>query len=691
MNAMEDHLLKLRPFPLADIGQVVSFLKDFLNAWYVQSVILCLAFYAFTPLPLLAQEETLSEKIISMVEELTGEDTEGGEAVLYQEKLHELMEDGVKINSADEQEISRLFFLSAFQVRALADYIKRTGKILSHYEIANIPGFDRETAEMMMPFIRLDNKIVANENNSKCRSTLLTNISVKPSGYEQDAPGSPWKILARYRFLSGQISGGVTTEKDSGEKFFSWKPPEVEYISAHLAYSGSGFFKKIICGDYSARFGLGTNINSSIMSGISVTAPINLPSNDEIKPYTSSDENNFFRGIAAQLQIGKSTISGFYSMNMIDGKIKADTGIVPDHCLTLYKTGLHTSFSSLSGKDAVGETSWGFSFSGTYGNLRAGMLFSENRFSLPMKNPDSGPEHIFEFEGDNNRLLSFYYNAVIKRLHISGEYTFNLINRSAFVQSITARPADRLSVSLIYRVYEPGYTAFHGKGPFCSSSGDNVSGIAGSVTFEASKYIFISAGCDLRHNKWLKYRCSAPSVSVNEEVRIKYLPPGKTSAELVYNYRRFSQNGQNSPGIISQEIISVHTGRITLKYSPEENLSLGNRIEYKTLPLSGNHGILIFQDLNIRLSTIPLTILMRYCIFNTDNWNSRIYTYENDLLYGFSIPALSGMGSRSYIMGKLKINLNTELRLKYGMTYRHGICDSEKFSDEIKMQLRMSF
>ena len=377
---MEDHLLKLRPSQLVSIGQAVSFLRDFVNTWYIRSVILCLTFYVFTPLSLLAQEETLSEKIISMVEELAGEDTEGGEAVLCQEKLHELLEDGVKINSADEQEISRLFFLSAFQVRALADYIKRTGEILSHYEIANIPGFDRETAEMMMPFIRLDNKTIANENNSKCRSTLLTNISVKPSGYEQDAPGSPWKILAKYKFLSGRISGGVTTEKDSGEKFFSWNPPEVEYISAHLAYSGSGFFKKIICGDYSARFGLGTNINSSIMSGISVTAPINLPSSDEIKPYASSDENNFFRGIAAQFQIGKNTISGFYSMNMIDGKIRADTGIVPDHCQTLYNTGLHTSLSSLSGKDAVGETIWGVSSSWTYGYVRAWILFAQRRF-----------------------------------------------------------------------------------------------------------------------------------------------------------------------------------------------------------------------------------------------------------------------------------------------------------------------
>ena len=63
----------------------------------------------------------------------------------------------------------------------------------------------------------------------------------KPSGYEQDAPGRP-ENFCQY-ILSGQISGGVTTEKDSG-KFFSWKPPEVEYISAHLAYSGSGFLRR---------------------------------------------------------------------------------------------------------------------------------------------------------------------------------------------------------------------------------------------------------------------------------------------------------------------------------------------------------------------------------------------------------------------------------------------------------------
>lgn len=650
-----------------------------------------MVFHTIVPFSLHAQEENLSEEIISAIEELAADDTEGKETILYSERLHELLEDGVKVNSADEQEISRLFFLSAFQVKTLADYVRKNGKILSPYEIANVPGFDRETAEMIIPFILLDNKLTPADVDPVRRNTLLANFSVKPSSYKSEGLGSPWKTLTRYRFFSGQISGGITTEKDSGEKFLRWDPPDAEFISAHIAYSGTGVLKKIIGGDYAARFGLGTNINSSIMPGISLTTPFSMPSTDEIKPYTSSDENNFFRGIAAQLQFNRYTISGFYSMNMLDGKTGSVTGMVPDQCEALYYSGLHNTVSSLSRKDVVKETSWGVTFSGVYKNMRAGMLFSENRFSLPIKNTDAGPEHIFEFEGDINRLLSFYYNAVIKRLIISGEYTCNLINRSAFVQSIMARPVDRLTISLIYRNYEPGYTSFHGKGPFCSSSGDNICGIAGNLTFEAAKYIFISAGCDLRKNSWMKYRCSSPSVSVNEEVRIKYLPPGKLSAELMYNHRRYSQNSQLSAGIIGQEVIEIHSGRLTLRYSPADNLNMGNRIEYKIQPFSGNRGMLLFQDLNIRFSIIPLTLWMRYCIFNTSNWDSRLYTYENDLLYSFSIPALSGDGNRSYIMGKLKIKGNTELRIKYSMTSLTGVRDGERFSDEIKIQVRLRF
>ena len=44
------------------------------------------------------------------------------------ERLHELAENPVKINSSGEDEISRLFFLSDFQVKALADYAHSSGQ-----------------------------------------------------------------------------------------------------------------------------------------------------------------------------------------------------------------------------------------------------------------------------------------------------------------------------------------------------------------------------------------------------------------------------------------------------------------------------------------------------------------------------------------------------------------------------------
>ena len=97
----------------------------------------------------------------------------------------------------------------------------------------------------------------------------------------------------------------------------------------------------------------------------------------------------------------------------------------------------------------------------------------------------------------------------------------------------------------------------------------------------------------------------------------------------------------------------------------------------------------MLQDINYTYRKIPLTIWFRYCLFNTDSWDSRIYTYENDLLYSFSIPAFSGEGSRSYIMAKLDIGKRTEIRLKYGITSLNYSKPEYRETDEVKFQLRI--
>ena len=108
--------------------------------------------------------------------------------------------------------------------------------------------------------------------------------------------------------------------------------------------------------------------------------------------------------------------------------------------------------------------------------------------------------------------------------------------------------------------------------------------------------------------------------------------------------------------------------KASFRYSLNENLSFGSRADYKFAEPAGSRGFILCQDINYIFRKIPVTIWVRYCLFSTDDWSSRIYTYENDLLYSFSIPALAGRGSRSYIMVRWKVNDFAEMRIKYGMS-----------------------
>jgi hypothetical protein len=149
----------------------------------------------------------------------------------------------------------------------------------------------------------------------------------------------------------------------------------------------------------------------------------------------------------------------------------------------------------------------------------------------------------------------------------------------------------------------------------------------------------------------------------------------------------------NAPnkGIPDQEEVVTRSFKALARYSVQDNLIFGTRIDYKIAYPSGSRGVMMFQEINWRFRKIPVIIWARYCLFNTDDWLSRIYTYENDLLYSFSIPALAGEGSRSYIMAKWMIRDFAELRIKYGVTSVIVAGNSAENTDELKMQFRIWF
>jgi hypothetical protein len=645
---------------------------------------------SFFVLNLSAQDEKVSDIISSIAEELADDESDPEAVSAFIDKLQELNDKPVRINSADEPELSRLFFLTDFQVKALLDYVHSTGRIVSIYEIANIAGFNRELVSMMTPFISLDSEIANHHDSIRIRNSFLSNFSSRYPVSDASSPGSLWKILVRYRFTAGGFSGSLTSEKDGGEKLLSGNPPLPDFLSANLAWTGKGIVRKLIAGDFGARFGMGTNINTGLRTGLSLTQSGYLTGRDEIKPYTSTDENIFFRGVAAQFQIKKTGLSIFCSMNRIDATI--DT--TDDKTLfikTFIKSGLHNSLSSAIKKDAVTEYCYGVNISSDFNNISLGLLMSESRFNFPVERINPDPENIYDFRGYKNLAASAYYKALFGKMVLYGELSSNLNGRIAFIQGLIFRPADRLAINILYRNYHPGFTGFHGKGLFSSSSGDNIKGIFGNFTFEAARHLFISGGCDLRYYPWLKYRCSAPSMGVSREIRAKFLPSDKITIETVYNYRMNALNSQETIGIEKQENLTSRSIKGVIRYSPVDNLTIVTRMDYKVTQPGTNTGMLLLQDFNFRFRKVPVSIWFRYCIFKTDNWDSRLYTYENDLLYNFSIPALSGDGNRSYVMLAWEAAKFADVRLKYAYT---GLMQSRNYATEtkeLKVQVRMWF
>jgi hypothetical protein len=654
-------------------------------------ILLLLVIFSLLNINAFCQETKLPELIISIAEELAADASDPEAVSIYIDRLEELAENPVRLNSSRENEISRLFFLSDFQVKILLDYAHSSGKIISVYELANIPGFDKETVEMMIPFITLDTKPEMRSDSSGWRNTLLTNICFKSGNNDTTFLGPAWKILNKYKFQAGDFSGGFTVEKDPGEKLFSGNPPIPDFFSANVAYKGSGLIQRLIVGDYSARFGLGTNINTRIRTGLSLTTPGYLPAGDEITSYTSTDENIFFRGVAATLSVKNIGLSFFYSKNYVDATLGSSSDTPDDYIESFYLSGIHNTASLLRKKDVISDLTYGINLSYNFNNIRIGFTCSEDRFSLPINPSGNDPKDIFDFRGDRNSLYSIYYNSLINRLILYGELSTTGSYRYAMVQGVSFRPSDRLTINILYRNYGPGYFSFHGKGPGGSSSTSNEQGLLGNFTFEAAKHLFISGGCDIQHFPWLKYRCSAPSWGMRRELRFRFLPTDKLTFDASFNYRFSMVDSTESMGIPEQKEMITKSLKCSVRYSLTGNLSIGTRIDYKYIDPSGSRGMLLLQDMNYRFRHIPVALMFRYCVFNTDSWDSRIYTFENDLLYSYNIPALSGEGSRSYLMAKWEIGKFAEMRVKYGITSLIENGMSVKENQELKVQFKVMF
>jgi hypothetical protein len=57
---------------------------------------------------------------------------------------------------------------------------------------------------------------------------------------------------------------------------------------------------------------------------------------------------------------------------------------------------------------------------------------------------------------------------------------------------------------------------------------------------------------------------------------------------------------------------------------------------------------------------------LRYALFDTDSYDTRIYTFENNALYAFSVPSYYYQGSRAYVLVRYSFLKHCDLWVRYG-------------------------
>ena len=613
--------------------------------------------------------------------------TEDYDPVALLEDLADLKESPVNINSGDVKEISRLFFLTDFQIMVLADYVRKNGNVATLYELALLPGFDRSMAMLMAPYVSLQPS-PASTGRSYGRTMVTLTASTRFISGASEKAGV--RSLSRLKHEQGRFSFGLTAENDPGEPFTFRDAYGTDFLSGYLQFQGKGLVDRIIVGDYSLRMGEGLVFNSSRWMGSWLSSPSFMSGRSSAMPYSSTEENNFFRGVSLMLGSMNAGAVLFASSNKIDARILFSEDSTTAGVTNLVKGGLHISQSQREAHHSLTESIAGIHLIAGADKVRGGVTASATWFSLPFIPDRSKPENIHSFDGSRLLNVAADLRAGTGPVLLFAEAGLSLPGSWAATAGLRAKPSPRVTFNILARHFSPDYHGFH-SGAFRAGSGSgNETGMAASVHLEAARHLFVTAAADHYRISWPRYRSSSPSYGNRIEIKGEYQPRDDISMRLTYtSSSREYDNASETGTAVSVTHTRQQVGFI-FNSKPAPGLNLTTRASASFTSPVQEKGYLLCQDFSYAFRSVPLRLWFRYALCSTGGWDSRLYAWENDLLSSFSVPALYGEMTRSLIMLSWKPAERVEIRVKYAFT-DSGKDFGTELRQELKGQVRVVF
>lgn len=620
--------------------------------------------------PVSAQDLPL--EIVRLIE--AGAEDGGGDPEAIAEYFSELLDRPLDLNRADRETIESCPLLTPFMVASLLEYREEYGPVASAAELALIDGFSPAVVEVLMPFVTLGN---ADPDNKDGRQGKFSGKWIMRSKMEIERDGGfpetglPVPVYSRFRMDYGdRYSAGFTLESDRGETGFpDFYSMFLSVKDIPLAGDGSFRIESFVAGDFSLRFGQGLVLwNAFSMSDMS-TPSAAIRREGEVRPYTSSDENNYFHGAGVTFGFpGGVRASVFYSNNGVDAAVEGD------FFTSKPEDGLHDSPKRLLVRNAMREEVAGGNVSWRGKWLKAGLTAAAYRYDRLDGRRTSYYNAHLRYDGwwgnaSADLLLSF------RGVRVFGEAALDFGGAFAGIAGTVWPISSSVETSLVYRYYSPGYIATHA-GAYCRSNVNNEHGVSAALRWRCGARTLISTGMEYTRFPWARFGVREPSDCL------------KASADCLWEdgerHRVYCRLGATFDSGRSTRLLRLR-GEYT--YTIAEGLETSTRIE--GCWGGGPVGFLAFQELDYAAVSGRLRCSVRATVFSTEDWDSRIYCYERDVPGTFSVPACYGKGAGLYAVVTYRPVRWVDMSLKCSLLKRLDMPEKDELG--VRLQITLPF
>lgn len=651
------------------------------SASAVQALRICLTlFLAWLCHTAIAQNDDTWNNLFNQTGQL--EDTETDLWEQTYEELSDIATNKMDINRCTREDLSRLPFLSSQQIMDIMEYRDKARRIETPLELRLIPSLDKLTADLLERFVvihpdsTLDRFPTWSQLMSRSRHELVGTLRMpfyRRKGDRNGYLGYPYKHWLRYTYSSsGHVKAGFIASQDAGEPFFSGKNATgYDFYSAYVLINRWGRLKTAVVGRYRLRFGMGLILNNSFGMGKLYTLSTLGRSANHIYAHSSRMESNYLQGAAATLRLTKHLdLTAFASWRKIDATLGNDSASI----VTVLQSGYHRTESEMQRRRNASTTIWGGHLGWFNNGWHIGATAYSTTFDKPLSPNTAQTYRRWYPAGRHFWNASIDYGYVSYRLNLSGETATGNCKQVATINSLSYQLWSSLAILALQRYYPYQYHATYSSSFAEGGSVQDESGIFIGINWMPMRSLSVKAYTDIAYFAWPKYQASAASHSYDNFAQATYTA-GHWSWMARYRIKMREKDRRSSE---SESIDNETNKTLTMKTEQRARFSVAYANNSSNLQLQADMAHCQFANKNsfgwmvaasgsIQWRWLSLASTAAY--FHTDDYDSRIYSYERSVRYTFSFPSFFGEGIRLALQARTDLSEKWMVIAKLGYTH----------------------